>query len=126
MHRDASRTGQGIIKIHKNVISSIASIAAMQVEGVNSLSEEPANALLSLLRKRFSPVIKVEINKNEEVSLEIPLVVKYDFNIPDVADKVQESIRHSLEKMTNLSIKEININVQRVAAEDSKIQGGKL
>jgi uncharacterized alkaline shock family protein YloU len=58
--------------------------------------------------------IKVEIDKNEEVKVEIPLVIKYGFNIPDIANKVQENVRNALEKMTNLSIKDIDINVQGI------------
>ena len=32
--------------------------------------------------------IKVEINKSEEVRVEIPVIIKYGFNIPDIANKV--------------------------------------
>ena len=58
--------------------------------------------------------IKVDIDKNDEIRLEVPLVIKYGFNIPDIANKAQENIRNSLEKMTNLSIKYININIQSI------------
>jgi uncharacterized alkaline shock family protein YloU len=58
--------------------------------------------------------INVEISKNEEVKMDIPVVVKYGYNIPEIAGKIQENIRNNVEKMTSLSVKDININVQGV------------
>jgi uncharacterized alkaline shock family protein YloU len=44
----------------------------------------------------------------------VPLIIKYGFNIPEIASKVQENVRNALEKMTNLSIKDIHINIQSI------------
>lgn len=114
MHRDESRTDLGTIRIHKNVIASIASLAAVEIEGIKRVGGDFKSGLLELIGKKYLSAIKVEINKNEEVSLEIPLVIKYGFNIPDIASKVQENVRNALEKMTNLSVRDININVQGI------------
>jgi len=114
MHREESRTDLGTIRIHKKVIASIASLAAVEIEGVKRVGGDFKTGLLEWIIKKPLPAVNVEINKLEEVKLEIPLVIKYDFNIPDVASKVQENVRNSLEKMTNLSIKDININVQGI------------
>lgn len=112
MHREESRTDLGIIRIHKKVIASIASLAATEIEGVKRIGGDFKTGLLELMGKKSSVAIKVEIDKNGEVKLDIPLVIKYSFNIPDIANRVQESVRSALEKMTNLSIRDININVQ--------------
>lgn len=114
MYRDESRTDLGTIRIHKKVIASISSLAAAEIEGVKRVGGDFKSGLLELVGKKFLSAIDVEINKNDEVKVEIPLVIKYGYNIPDIANKVQESVRNSLEKMTNLSIKDININVQGI------------
>lgn len=114
MHRDESHTDLGTIRIHKNVIASIASLAAVEIEGIKRVGGDFKSGLLELIGKKYLSAIKVEINKNEEVSLKIPLVIKYGFNIPDIASKVQENVRNALEKMTNLSVRDININVQGI------------
>jgi uncharacterized alkaline shock family protein YloU len=59
----------------------------------------------------------VEINKNEEVRVGVPIVIKYGFNIPDIANRVQENVRLALEKMTNLSIKDVDVMVQAIEKE---------
>jgi len=114
MHNDESRTDLGAIKIHKNVIASLAAIAAQEIEGVRRTGTDFKSGLMELIGKKSLSGIKVEFDKNDEVRIEIPLVIKYGFNIPEVAGKVQENIRSALEKMTSLSIKDININVQGI------------
>ncbi len=114
MHREDLRSDSGIIKIDKNVIASSASLAASEVDGVKRVGSSRRNGILDLFNKAVLPAIKVEFDKNEEVKLDIPLIIKYDFNIPDVSNKVQENVRVALERMTNLSIKDININVQGI------------
>jgi uncharacterized alkaline shock family protein YloU len=114
MPRDESRTDQGIIRIHDNVIASIASVAACEVEGVKSIGRNFKAGILELIDKKNRAAIRVEKDKNGEITVCVPLVIKYGFNIPDVAGKVQENVRNALEKMTNLSIKDINVNVQAV------------
>jgi len=114
MRNEESRTDLGIIRIHKNVVASIASIAAMEIEGVKRVGGDFKSGILEFIGKKALAVINVEIDKNDEVKLEIPIVIKYGFNIPEIANKIQENVRNALEKMTNLSIKDININVQSI------------
>ncbi|MFH0791473.1 MAG: Asp23/Gls24 family envelope stress response protein [Candidatus Omnitrophota bacterium] len=117
MRGEKSQSDLGTIKIHKNVIASIASLAALEIEGVQGIGTDFKSGILELIGRKTTAVIKVEIDKNGDVRLEIPLVIKYGFNIPDISDKVQENVRNALERMTNLTIKEININIQSVTAE---------
>jgi len=114
MHKEESRTDLGNIRIHKKVIASIAALAAIEVEGVNRIGGDFKSGVLEILGNKSLFAINVELSKSEEVKVEIPLVIKYGYNIPEVANKVQESVRNSLEKMTNLSIKDINISVQGI------------
>jgi len=114
MHKEESQTDLGKIRIHKNVIASIASLAAVEIEGVKRIGSDFTSGVLELIGKKTLMAVKVEIDKNEEIRVEIPLVIKYGFNIPEVSNKVQENIRNALERMTSLSIKYININVQGI------------
>ncbi|MFA5004693.1 MAG: Asp23/Gls24 family envelope stress response protein [Candidatus Omnitrophota bacterium] len=114
MHREETRNELGVVRIHKNVIASISSVAASEIEGVKRVGRDLKSGLMDLIGQKSSSAIKVEINKNEEVKVDVPLVIAYGYNIPDVSIKVQENVRLALEKMSNLSIKEINIIVQGI------------
>ncbi len=114
---EESRTDLGAIRIHKDVIASVASLACLEVEGVKKIGGDFKASIYELLGKKQQRGISVEIDRNDEVKLNVPVVVKYGYNITDIARNVQENIEQSLEKMTNLTIKEININVQRIEKE---------
>lgn len=120
MHQEESRTDLGNIRIHNNVIASIACLAAMEIEGVKAIGGDFKSNLLEFLGKKSPSAIKVEFDKNGEIKLQVPLIVKYGFNIPEVAARVQENTRNNLEKMTNLTVKDIHINIQGIQAAEQK------
>lgn len=112
MTKDDSNTGLGAINIHKNVIASIAYLAAEEIEGVKGIGKNiKANFIELIGLKQKNSGIKVEIDKNNDVHIEIPVIVKYGFNIPDIASKVQENVSNAVDKMTNLSIIDINVSI---------------
>lgn len=115
MNRDESRNDLGVVKIHRNVIASISSLAAMEIDGVKGVDRDLKSGLLEFMGQKSFASIKVDISKNnEEVKVEVPLIIKYGYNIPEVASRVQENVRQALEKMSNLSVKDININVRGI------------
>jgi len=117
MKNDESITDLGAVKIHKDVIASIASIASLEVEGVKRIGGDLKASLYDLFGKKGLKGIRVEIDRNDEVRLNIPVIVKYGHNVTEIARNIQENIQQSLEKMTNLTIKEINVNVQKIEKE---------
>jgi len=112
--QDTTKTDFGIVKIHKKVISSIASIATKEVDGVIKIGGNLKSRILEILRKDDCSGIDVEIDKNNEVKITIPVVIKYGFNLPQVAGQIQDNVRKAMERMTDLSLKEINIEVQEI------------
>jgi uncharacterized alkaline shock family protein YloU len=115
-YNDESQTDIGSINLHKDAITSIALIAATETEGVKGVDKDLQSMLLEFTGYRRR-AIHVSINKNDQVSLSIPLIIKYGYNIPDIAYKCQENVRNALEKSTNLSVKDINIIVRGVSKE---------
>ncbi|MBU0547593.1 MAG: Asp23/Gls24 family envelope stress response protein [Candidatus Omnitrophica bacterium] len=114
MKHDESRNELGAVRIHKDVISSISSIAALEIEGVKRVGTNLKSSLSEFIGHKSFFAIKVDISRNEEVKVDIPLVIKYGYNIPDTASRVQENVHQALEKMSNLSVKDINVNVQGI------------
>lgn len=112
----------GEIRISSEVVSIIASNAALEVEGVASLGGSLAGNISQVLgRKNPFRGIKVEVAENRDVTIDLHIVVEYGARIPDVAWKIQERIKHNVELMTGLHVEEINIHVQGVSFDkDSK------
>ena len=76
MRKEESRTDLGAIRIHKDVIASIASLASLEVEGVKKIGGDFKASIYELLGKKEQRGISVEIDRNDEVRLSVPLVVR--------------------------------------------------
>ncbi|MDP8259688.1 MAG: Asp23/Gls24 family envelope stress response protein [Candidatus Gygaella obscura] len=112
MKPDSTKTALGNIKIHKNVISSTCSIASLDTEGVSALCTKPGDELLKIINKEYKPGIKISIDKNNEVIINISIIVKYGYNLSQVASKVQENARLAIDKIVDVNIKDINVIVK--------------
>ena len=88
----AENEGLGEIRISSEVVSVIASNAAMEVKGVASLSGGIAGNISQVLgRKNPFKGIKVDITENRSVNIDLHVVVEYRARIPDVAWKLRSA-----------------------------------
>ena len=105
----------GTIKIHNEVIASIAYETVKDIPGVAGIRDNFRSALSRFLKKnQGSGAIKVEFDENNETTITIPLLVQYGYNFPELAAKIQENVRTAIENSTNIVIKDININIRGI------------
>ena len=115
MIREEEKTDFGAIKIHNNVIASIAYLAALEVDGVSRICDDIKSHIAHLIGKRTkSGAIDARTEKNENVSITIPIIVKYGYNIPEVALKVQEKVKNAVEEAADISTKDIIVKIKGV------------
>jgi uncharacterized alkaline shock family protein YloU len=109
------KTDFGTIKIHDNVIASIAYLAALEVEGVARVCDDIKSSVRQLFGKKTkSGAIDVTSESADGVMIAIPIVVKYGHNIPEVAVRVQEKVKTAVEESTDLVLKDIAIKIKGV------------
>lgn len=128
VHKE-EKTDLGLIKIHNEVISSVASLAACEVRGVAKMGGSFARSIYDLISKQqLHKGVKVENLNGNEIKITLHIVVEYGEDIPRVAAEVQESVRKNVEKMTGLSLSEVDVNIQGVTPpakkENNKENGG--
>lgn len=112
----------GVVHIAEDVVSIIAGLAATEVEGIAGMSEGLVGGIAEMLgKKNFSKGVKVEVGE-KEAAVDIYIIVKYGVRIPEVALAAQENVKQAIEKMTGLSVVEVNVHVQGVGfpEENSK------
>ncbi|MDO4565117.1 MAG: Asp23/Gls24 family envelope stress response protein [Clostridia bacterium] len=104
----------GKVVFAEDVISTIATLAASEVEGVHSMGGSAISGITEKLGKRsYTKGVKVEIGTSE-CAVDMNLVVKYGFRIQKVCSDVQEAVKNAIETMTGLTVVEVNIFVQSV------------
>ncbi len=101
----------GNINISESVISNIAKVATMEVEGVNSLTKGVTSTISEFISNGKYPTgIKVE-SDNHIVNIDLSIEVKYGYSINDVAYNVQKNVKTAIENMTTLIVETINVTV---------------
>ncbi len=96
------------------IVDGIILLAVSELSKVELYSHKASN------KKKKTNAIKVNFSKD---GLEIDVFVKihYSQSVSDVAFKIQETIRHNIESMTDYHIKHVNVNVVGVFFEDKNI-----
>ena len=122
MKRPEIPNDMGEVRIADEVVSTVAGLAAIEVEGVASMSGGWGTDLVEKLgKKNFGKGIRVEIN-DQETSIDIFISIMYGYPIPQVAENVQKEVRTAVETMTGLTVKAVNVHIVSVtlkkAAED--------
>jgi len=109
------------LTISEDVIGIIAGLAAAEVEGVSGMTLGFVDGINQILgsNKKYSKGVKVEL-ENNEVVIDLFVIVKYGVKIPDVAFSIQNSVKGSVETMTGLKVRAVNINVQGVTFDKQK------
>lgn len=116
---DTGVRAESEVKISDEVIGAIASTAASQVQGVAGMSSSIVGDIGGAILGRKNPTKGVRVISNDsEVALDLYLSVRYGARIPEVAYKVQESVKKSVESMTDLKVTQVNIHVQGVTFHD--------
>ncbi|MEG0371993.1 MAG: Asp23/Gls24 family envelope stress response protein [Clostridium sp.] len=101
----------GSVRIASDVITVIASMAAAEVKGVASLGGKDFAEKIGV--KSATKGVKVQVNE-EDTTIDIHLVIEYGEKILDVASKVQQNVKKSVETMSGLSVSCVNIHVQGI------------
>jgi len=117
-----AREALGTVKIAGEVVSVIAGLAAMEVEGVAGMSSGIAGDIAELLgRRNLAKGVKVEVGERE-AAVDLYIIVNYGVRIPEVAWKVQQNVKQAIESMTGREVVEVNVHVQGVnfQAEEKK------
>ncbi|UFU06676.1 Asp23/Gls24 family envelope stress response protein [Ruania halotolerans] len=112
-------TELGTTTIADTVVSKIAGIAARDVTGVYDIGGGAARAF-SAIRERipggstnYSQGVRVEVG-TVECAVDVEFIAEYGVAIADVAQSVRDNIASSIQRMTGLTVVEVNIAVTDV------------
>ena len=104
----------GSIQIHKKVIADIAAAALGEIDGAQLAPKDLLNQFLEVLGQKKCPGINVTVDKDEQVTIELKVTIRYGINIPDIARQIQDVVRLAVEKTTDIHLREVNVNVQGI------------
>lgn len=106
---------RGSIYISDDVLANIAGIATIECYGlVGMASKSSADGIVELLRKEhLSKGVKVYI-EDDKLVIDLCIVVEFGTKISAIAQNIIDKVKYSVETMTGLEVKRVNINVKGV------------
>lgn len=115
LHNDKN----GEVKVSNEVISVISGMALNEIEGVYSIAEDKETGNYS--KKLLTKGIIIDY-KEENVNVTVKIIVKYGFDVNEVARNVQLKIKDALENMIGFKVKEIAVVVSGVHTTEEKTE----
>lgn len=94
----------------KHVVISIVSLATQEISGIASISRKSVSALKSAFSKNINRGIIVDFDNNN-AKIDVFVNVKFGCSVKDVAFRVQENIKSSVESMTEYKVESVNVHV---------------
>ena len=95
----------GKVVYNAGIIQNIVALAVQEVEGT-----------LLLPGKRNSIGLYLE---KDGVYADVSVVVKYGYDVPELAYRIQQSVKHNVENMTRYRVAKVNVHVQDVVFEEN-------
>lgn len=113
----------GSIKINNEVVAKIASLAAIEVEGIVPLSGKASLVEAWNRPKDLEKGVAVEIRDNtSEISLEVD--VEYGIDIYKTAHQLQTAVKNAVESMTGLVVSRVNVSIRGIVLGDQPRRPG--
>ena len=104
------------INISEEVMLSIVTKALSEIEGAAALMSATYTEQIAGQIKGKKPMRGIRVEAKEDgLSIDVFMMVKYGYPIPEIAEKAQESIAASIAAMTGFEVKTVNINVGGIA-----------
>ena len=102
----------GNVMISEDVVSTIATHALAEVEGVAGFSSKPGADITDLFgKKNVGKGLKVQIAEDNSLTVHCNVMLKYGHSVVDVANAIQTNICTALESMTGVKVAAVNVNV---------------
>lgn len=107
------------VSYKKNVVISIVSLATQEINGIASISRSSVSAIKSAFSKNINRGIIVDF-ENNLVHIDVFVNVKFGYSVKDVAFRVQENIKSSVESMTEFKVDSVNVHVVGVTFNETE------
>ncbi|MBQ3899445.1 MAG: Asp23/Gls24 family envelope stress response protein [Lachnospiraceae bacterium] len=101
----------GEILIADDVVAMIAALAASETDGVSNVGNTYTSELMSKVGVHDKTMgVKVDIRENI-VRVSLAITIMNGFAIPDISQQVQKKVKNSVENMTGMTVKSVNVRV---------------
>ena len=95
----------GKVVYNAGIVHNIVTLAVAEVEGALPLQGKKSGISLYL--------------EKDGIYADVSVVVKYGYNVPELAYRIQQSIKQSVENMTRYKVVSVDVHIQDVVFDDA-------
>jgi len=104
----------GYIELADDVIAIVASLAALDVPGVVSMSTGFREGISNFLgKKSLAKGVRVKVT-GHSCRIAVYVTVEYGCNIPEVAMKLQKKVKSAVDEMTEYTAEYVDVHIEGV------------
>ena len=104
----------GYIELADDVIAIVASLAALDVPGVISMSTGFREGLSNFLgKKSLAKGVRVKVT-GHSCRIAVYVTVEYGCNIPELALKLQKKVKSAVDEMTEYTAEYVDVHIEGV------------
>ncbi len=103
----------GGLVISEEVISKIASTAALEIEGVVGMANKPADIRSIFSKERAFKSVVIKVN-DTQLTVDLYISVKSGYRITDVCEAVQNNVKKEIQSMTSNTVTKVNVFVEDI------------
>ena len=114
------KPSEGSCIISEDVIATIASTAALEVQGVASMAQRPTD-IRGLISSAAAKSVNV-LNNENETSIDVYVNLRLGVRIQDVAGEVQHGVKVAVQSMTGKPVTKVNVHVAGIVFDEEKAE----
>ena len=95
----------GKVFYNAGIVRGIVALAINDVEGAQPLSGKKRGISLYI--------------EKDGIYADVSVIVKYGYNVPELAYRIQQSIRQNVENMTKYKVAKVDVHVEDVVFEEA-------
>lgn len=97
----------GKVVYNAGILNGIVALAVEEVEGTS---------LVSGKRRGISLFIE-----KDGIYADVSVIVKYGYNVPELAYRIQQSVKQNVENMTRYRVAKVDVHIQDVVFSDAPV-----
>ena len=103
----------GGLVISEEVISKIATTAALEIDGVVDMVSKLATIKDVFKKQRALKPVRVKVNDNQLI-IDLYISLKSGYRITDICEAVQNNVKQEIQNMTHNAVAKVNVFVEDI------------
>ena len=103
----SSEKQSGKIVYNAGIVQGIVALAVNEVDGTVALSGKKNGISLYL--------------EKDGIYADVSVIVKYGYNVPELAYRIQQSVKNNVETMTKYKVAKVDVHIMDVVFEDEQV-----